>query len=93
MKSVRIQSYSGPNFVYNSGHNILELSIVLVYVRVSTNKAKLDIQYDKIGIRVASQVAERLKTEDSRKLGNVGKISNSEGHSPVVSLPSEIKLR
>ena len=46
---------------YNLGHNIMELYSVLVQIRLTTSKAKRDIQYIKLGIRVASQVAERLR--------------------------------
>ena len=56
------------------GHNILELYNILVQIPVATSKMKLDIQYDKLGMRVASRVAEQLKTPDLRKLGNFGKI-------------------
>ena len=46
----------------NLGHNILELYNVLVQIRLTTSKTKRDIEYSKLGIRVASRVAERLKT-------------------------------
>ena len=44
----------------NPGHNILEHYNILVQIRFTTNKRKLDIQYSKRGIRIASRVAERL---------------------------------
>ena len=47
---------------YNLGHNILEIYNVLVQVRVATIKTKLVIQYGKLGIQFAPQVAEWLKT-------------------------------
>ena len=47
---------------YNPGHNILELYNILVQIRFTTSKRKLDNQYSKLGTRVASRVAERLKT-------------------------------
>ena len=50
------------SFVYSLGHNILELYNVLVQIRLITSKTKRGIQYSKLSIRVASQVAERLKT-------------------------------
>ena len=59
---------------YDPGYNILEIYNILVQVRVTTNKTKRDIQYSKIGIRVALPVAERLKI-----LGNIRKISNFGG--------------
>ena len=47
---------------YNLGHNILELYNVLVQIQLTTSKTKRDIYYSKLDIRVASGVAERLKT-------------------------------
>ena len=41
---------------------MLELYSVLVQGRFATSKAKLDILYNKLGIQVALQVAERLMT-------------------------------
>ena len=64
----------------NSGYNILELYNILVKIRFTTSKRKLDISYSKLGIRVASRVTKRLKTQDPRKLGNITKISNLGGH-------------
>ena len=45
---------------YNPGHGILALFNNLVQVRVTTSKTILDIQYNKLGTRVASRVVERL---------------------------------
>ena len=39
--------------IHDPGHNILELYNVLVQVRFATIKTKVDIQYNKLGIRVA----------------------------------------
>ena len=64
----------------NPGHNILELYNILVKIRFTSSKTKLDIQYSKLGTRVTSRVAERLKTQDLRKLGNIRKISSLGGH-------------
>ena len=47
---------------YNLGHNILYLYNVLVQIQLTTSKTKRDIYYSKLDIRVASGVAERLKT-------------------------------
>ena len=47
---------------YNLGHNILELYNFLVQTQLTTSKTKRDIYYSKLDIRVASGVAERLKT-------------------------------
>ena len=64
---------------YNPGHNILELYNILVQIRFTTSNKKLDIQYSELGIRVASRNAERFKTQDFNKLGNIRKISNLGG--------------
>ena len=61
---------------FNPGHNILELYSVLALVRFAASKTKLDIWYNKLGIRVAEQVAERLETSDLWKLGNIKNTSN-----------------
>ena len=60
-------------FSDNPGHNILKLYNVVVQVRFATSNTKLDIQYNKLGIRVASRVAERLKTQDLKNLESVRK--------------------
>ena len=49
-------------YTYNLGHNILELCNALVQIRLTTSKTQHDIWYSKVGIRVASRVAEWLKT-------------------------------
>ena len=51
----------------NHGHNILELDNVLIQTRLTTSKTKRDIQHSRLGIRVASQITQRLKTQDLRK--------------------------
>ena len=48
---------------------------ILVQVPFATSKVVIDIQYKKHCIRVASHVVERLKTQDIRKLGNIGNIT------------------
>ena len=50
-------------FLENSGHYILELYSALVQVRFSQSKAKLYIYYHKLGIRVASRVANHKSQE------------------------------
>ena len=42
-------------------------------VRIATSKAIFNIYYNELGTRVASRVAQRHKTSDLRKLGNVRK--------------------
>ena len=62
--------------------------------RFATSKTKLDIQYNKLGIRVVSLVAKQFKDfGDIRTLKNIRKITNLAGDlaSWQVSFP-EIKL-
>ena len=47
---------------YNPGHKILALFNNLAQVRIASSKTVLDIYHYKLGTRVASRVAERLKT-------------------------------
>ena len=47
---------------YNLDHNILELYNILVQIRFTISKTEFDIQYSKLGMRVASRVAEQLKS-------------------------------
>ena len=49
-------------FTYNLVHNILELYNVLVQVRLAISQTKRDIWYSKLGIWIASRVAEWLKS-------------------------------
>ena len=64
----------------NPGHNILELCNILVQIRFTTSKMKLDIKYSKLSIQVVSQVSKQLTIYDLRKLENIRKISNFGGH-------------
>ena len=80
-------------FSNNPGHNILELFNNLVQVQIATSKTKLALQYNKLGTRVVSRVAESLRAQDLRKLGNIKKPSNIGGdiaYCPV--LVAEIKF-
>ena len=48
---------------------------------------KLDYYHQKVSVQVASQIAERLKTQDLRKLGNFNKIPETlafDGEYPAV---------
>ena len=47
---------------YNSGPDISELYNVLGQGRFTTSKLKLDIQYNKAGVQVASGVTKQQKT-------------------------------
>ena len=71
----------------------MELYIILIPVQFTISKEKLYISYSKLGIGVASRVAERLKTYDLRKLGIIEKISTLDGDEPscLVSF-QEVKL-
>ena len=80
-------------FSNNPGHNILELFNNLVQVQIATSKTKLGLQYNKLGTRVVSRVAESLRTQDLRKLGNIQKMSNVGGDIAQCSvLFAEIKV-
>ena len=46
----------------NPGHNVLALFNNLADVLIPASKTICDIYYNKLGIRVASRVFERLKT-------------------------------
>ena len=70
----------------NHGNNILELYNVLVQIIFTTSKTKRDIQYSKLGIRVASRVAEDLESQDTRKFQE--KLILDWKHNLVPSLPS-----
>ena len=76
-------------YAYNPGHNILELYNIFVEIQFTTSKTKLNIQYSKLGIRVTLQVAERLKTQDLRKLGNIKKCQIWMDTQPSAQSPSK----
>ena len=46
----------------------MELYNVLIQARLTTSKTKRDIYYSKLGIWVASRVAERLKTLGNKEI-------------------------
>ena len=73
------------NESYNLGHNILELYNVLVLFRLTTSKTKIDIQYSKLGIQVASPVAERLRTLGNKEI--LGKSQISAEAKPSAQFP------
>ena len=60
---------------YNHFHNILRLFDALPNFRFTTSETVDDYYLCTWYIRVASRVAERLKTYDLRKLGNIRKVS------------------
>ena len=64
--------------MYTPHYNIFEL-YVLVQARFTTSKTKLEIQYDKLDIRVFSRVNEQLNIQDLRKIGNISKIPKYAG--------------
>ena len=47
---------------YNCGQNIWRLFHVLAHFLYTTGETELDCYYQKVSARVASRVAERLKT-------------------------------
>ena len=82
------------NSIYNLGHNILALFNNSAQVRIATSKTILDIYYNKLDTRgVALRVAERLKTQDLRKLGDIRNMSNlGEDAAQCPDFLPEIKL-
>ena len=61
-----------------------------VQVQFDRSKTKLNIQYNQFGIRVVLQVAEQVKTQDLRKLGNIRNISNLSGNQCPVQCPTSL---
>ena len=59
-------------YIYNLGQNIYGLFYFLSQLVFTTSETKLAYYHQKVNVRVASRVAERLK--DLRKLGNFKKI-------------------
>ena len=60
---------------YNQFHNILRLLNVLPNFSYTAREAMGDYYLQTWYIPVASRVANRLKTKDLRKLGNIRKVS------------------
>ena len=58
----------------NLGQNICRLFHFLAQFLFTTSETKLDYYYQKMNGRVASRVAEKLKTYDLRKLVSFNKI-------------------
>ena len=65
----------GRMVTYNHFHNVLRLFDVLPNFPFTTSETTDDYYLQTWYIRVASQVAKRLKTLDLRKLGNIRKVS------------------
>ena len=80
-------------FFYHPVHNILKTCNVSVQVRFSTSKVVLYIQHIKHCMRVASEVAVRIRILGKEKLGKSSKISNLGGVKAQCQLSfSEIKF-
>ena len=78
---------------YTRGHNVLELFNVLAKFPFNTSKVGNNIQHSKDTIQVVSRFAQQIKTQNLRKLGNIGKRSKLGGdrtQCPV--FPPEIRL-
>ena len=60
--------------IHNLGQNICRLFHILAQFILTTNETELDYYHHRVNVRVASRVAERLKSQDLRKLGNFRKI-------------------
>ena len=59
---------------YNPGQNIQRLFHFLAQFLFTTSEMELNYYHQKVNVRVAPRVAERLKTWNLRKLGNFKKI-------------------
>ena len=59
----------------STGQNICRLSHFLAQFVFITSETELDYYHHRVNVRVASRVAERLKSWDLRKLGNFRKIA------------------
>ena len=57
-----------------SWKNTWRLFHVLTQFLFTTSETKLDYYHQKVSVRVTSRVAEGLKTQDLRKLGNFKKV-------------------
>ena len=66
---------------------ILSQFTVLVLVQFMTSKTGLDIQYNKLGVQVASWVPEQIKTSDLRKLQNIRKTLKLSEDTPYCPVP------
>ena len=60
--------------LYNLGQNIWRLFHFLAQFLFTTNETELGYYHQKVNVRVASRVAERLKTYDLSKSENFKKI-------------------
>ena len=72
---------------YDLGQNIWRLFHFSAQFFFTTSETELGYYHQKVNVRVASRVAERLKTYDLRKLGNFKKIPEMlefDGELPVV---------
>ena len=68
-------SHSSEAIIYNQLHIILRLFNVLTNFPFTASETMGDNYLTTWYIRVISRVAERLKTSDPRKLGNIRKVS------------------
>ena len=59
--------YTYHMYIYNLGQNIWGLLHFLAQFFFTTSETELDYYHQKVSVRVASRVGERLKTEDLRK--------------------------
>ena len=66
-------------FSDNLGPSICRLFQFLEQFFFTTSETGLDYYHQKVSVRVASRVAERLNTQDLRKLGNFKKIPEKLG--------------
>ena len=65
-------------FFCNLGQNICRLHFLAQFVLI-TSETELNYYHQKVNVRVASRVVERIKTEGLGKLGNFKKIPEMHG--------------
>ena len=75
--TVKYYRKNTPSYVsyHNAGQNICRLFHVSTQVLFTGSETELNYYYQKVNIEVASQVAERSKAQNMRKLQNFNKIS------------------
>ena len=72
---------------YNLKQNIQRLFHFLAQFVFTTNETEVDYYHQKVNVRVASRIAEQVKTQDLRKSVNFKKIPETlgfDGEYPVV---------
>ena len=72
---------------------LLELYNILVHVQFTPSKARLDMNYIKLSIGVASPVVERFKSYNFVRIVNIKKVSSLGGLIAQCSVPPPQETR